>query len=128
MNAETASSSLVPPGPYQRKLARVLDNMGSLYTLEDILEAIAEGRMQSFAVRNSWAITQVVDFPRARELVVIAYVGDLADVEALEEKVFDYAAEVGARLVAAYGRRGWARRPRRGWRLKARTYLFHKEI
>ena len=67
---------------YHRKLERVLDRIGGLYTLNDILTAIAEGKMQTFVEDNSWAITQVQDFPRARQLQLVAAVGDLKDVDA----------------------------------------------
>lgn len=114
---------------YHQKLARVLDRMGGLYMLNDILTAIAENRMQSFAVNNSWAVTQVVDFPRARQLQIVAMVGDLADGEALHDKVLAYADEVNAGLVSALGRRGWIPEARaHGWRLKARNYVYHKDM
>jgi hypothetical protein len=115
--------------PYHQKLARVLDCMGGLFTVNDILTAIAEARMQSFAVNNSWAITQVVDFPRARQLQIVAMVGDLADGEALHEKVLAYADDVNAGLVSALGRRGWIPEARaHGWRLKAKNYLYHRDM
>ena len=57
--------------PYHRHLARALERMGAVYTVSDILAAIAEGRMQSFTDGDSWAITQVVDYPRARMLDVL---------------------------------------------------------
>jgi hypothetical protein len=114
---------------YHKKLARVLDRMGGLYTLQDILVAIADGKMQSFAVNNSWAITEVQDFPRARQLQVIALVGDLTDRDALHAAVLDYAREVNAGLVAAHGRFGWIPDAlQRGWRLKAKNYLYHREL
>jgi hypothetical protein len=116
---------------YHRKLARVLDRMGGLYTLNDILTAIAEGRMQSFVVNNSWAITQVQNFPRARQLQLLAYVGDLADVDALHAKILAYADEVNASLLSTYGRMGWLREGsfrRLGWRLKARSQLYQREM
>jgi hypothetical protein len=114
---------------YHQKLARVLDRMGGLYTLNDILTAIAEGRMQGFAVNNSWAVTQVNDYPRARALQFVAMVGDLADRDELEAKVLDYARDINAELVSAYGRLGWIPHARElGWRLKARSYLFHKDV
>jgi hypothetical protein len=116
-------------GPYHRKLDRVLDRMGGLYLLDDILTRIADGRMQSFTVNNSWVITQVQDFPRARQLHVIALVGDLADGDALHAKVLDYAGEVNASLVSAHGRMGWIDKAHEhGWRLKAKTYLYHREL
>lgn len=116
---------------YHRKLARVLDRMGGLYTLNDILAAIAEGKMQSFVVNNSWAITQVQNFPRARQLQLLAYVGDLADVDAVHAKILAYADEVNAGLLAAYGRIGWRREAsfkRLGWRLKAKSHLYQRDM
>jgi hypothetical protein len=114
---------------YHRKMARVLDRMGGLYTLNDILTAISEGRMQSFAENNSWAITQVNQFPRARTLQIVAMVGDLADGEALHGKVLSYAEDVNAGLVSTYGRMGWIPQAlAHGWRLKAKNYLYHKEL
>ena len=113
---------------YHRKLARVLDRIGGLYTLNDLLTRIADGRMQSFTQNNSWAVTQVVDFPRVRQLQIVAMVGDLADGEALHDKVLAYADEVNAGLVSALGRRGWIPAARaHGWRLKAKNYLYHKD-
>ena len=117
--------------PYHRKLARVLDRIGGLYTLNDILTLIAEGKMQSHVVNNSWAITQVQDFPRARQLLLVAMVGDLADLDALHAKIVSYADEVNAGLIATYGRLGWMREGsfrRFGWRLKAKSQLYQREM
>jgi len=99
--------------------------------LSDILTAIAEGRMQSFVEGNSWAITKIADFPRARQLELIAYVGDLTDVDALHAKILAYADEVNAGLLSTYGRLGWLREGsyrRLGWRLRSRNQLYVKEL
>lgn len=116
---------------YHRKMARVLDRMGAVYTLNDILTRIAEGKMQSHVVNNSWAITEVQDFPRARQLLLVAMVGDLADLDALHAKLLAYADEVSAGLIATHGRMGWMREgsyARFGWRLKARGHLYQREM
>ena len=116
---------------YHRKLARLLDRMGGVYLLDDILTAIAEGRMQSFVEGNSWAITKIADFPRARQLELVAYVGDLTDVDALHAKILAYANEVNASLIATYGRLGWLREGsyrRFGWRLKTQNHVYVKEL
>lgn len=114
---------------YHRKLGRVLDAMGGLYTVNDLLTAIADGRMQSFAVGNSWAVTELAQFPRARKLNIVAVVGDMPDMEALQSKILAYAGEVNAGLVSAYGRHGWIPKAEAlGWRLKAKNYLYHKEM
>ncbi|HEX5211638.1 MAG TPA: hypothetical protein VFW22_07885 [Pseudolabrys sp.] len=114
---------------YEQKLARVLDAMGGLYTLGDILTRIDDGRMQSHVVNSSWAVTEIGDFPRARKLNILAVVGDLADHEALEAKVLSYADDVNAGLISAYGRRGWLPHAEAlGWRLKTKSYLYHKDL
>jgi hypothetical protein len=130
-----AAPSLGPPSgdtaSYHRKLARLLDRLGGTYLVDDILTAIAEGKMQSFVQNNSWAVTQLQDFPRARQLQLLAYVGDLADVDALHAKILAYADEVNAGLLSTYGRLGWLREDsfrRFGWRLKAKSQLYQKEL
>ena len=114
---------------YAQKMARVLDAMGGLYLVDDLLTEIANGTMQSFAQGNSWAITQLQTYPRARKLHVVALVGDLGDTEALNDKVLAYARDNGVGLVSTYGRRGWMEHGHElGWRLKARGFLWHKEL
>jgi hypothetical protein len=114
---------------YEQKLARVLDAMGGVYLVNDLLDRIGDGRMQSHVVGNTWAITEVQDFPRARKLHVVALVGDMADGEAMHAKVLDYASTVNAGLVSAYGRRGWLGLARaHGWRLIAKGNLYHKDL
>ena len=116
---------------YQQKLARVLDHMGSTYLVSDILTAISTGKMQSFVEGNSWAITKIVDYPRARQLELIAIVGHLADIDALHDKILKYADEANVTLLATHGRLGWLREgsfKRLGWRLKAKSQLYQKEL
>jgi hypothetical protein len=115
--------------PYHRKLARVLDRMGGLYTTCDILAAIAEGQMQSFAENDSWAITRIAQFPRARLLEILAAVGDLDECRILHDRVLQFARDNDIGLVSAYGRRGWIPDAKaRGWKVKAVNYLYHKEM
>jgi hypothetical protein len=114
---------------YQEKLQRVLDRMGGLYLMDDILARINDGRMQSFAVNNSWAITEIQQFPRASQLQVLAIVGDLGDTAALNDQVLDFARKIGVGLVATHGRRGWLEHGHAlGWRLKSRSFLWQKEL
>ena len=116
---------------YEQKLARVLDRMGGVYLVSDILTAISEGKMQSHVVNNSWAITQVQTFPRARQLQLLAMVGDLADLDPLHAKIVDYAGAVNAGLLSTYGRLGWLREgsfARLGWRLKTKSHLYQREM
>jgi hypothetical protein len=114
---------------YHRKLQRALDYQGGLYALNDILERIADGTMQSWVHENSWAVTQISIYPRRRLLEIVAAVGDLGDCRILHGQILKFANEMNVDLVAAYGRRGWARdAERNGWRIKTVSYLYHREM
>jgi hypothetical protein len=113
--------------PYHKKLARMLDRMGGLYTLHDILTAIADGRMQSFTHNDSWAITRIMDHPRGRSLEIFAVVGGLDDLRVLHDRLVIYAFEIGAKVIQAYGRKGWLNdAQRRGWKVKARSFVYQR--
>lgn len=115
--------------PYHQRLARVLDRMGGVYLVSDILEAIAAGRMQSFAHGDTWAVTKVVDFPRARMLEILAVVGDHEQSRRLHERIINYAKENGIALIQAYGRRGWLPDANaNGWKVKTTSYLYQREL
>ena len=90
---------------YHKKLQRALDRQGGLYTLNDILERCADGRMQSWVHNNSWAVTQISVYPRRRLLDIVAVVGDLGDCRILNAKLVKFANEMNVDLIASYGRR-----------------------
>jgi len=114
---------------YFRKLQRALDAQGGLWALHDILERISDGRMQSFVHNNSWIVTQISVYPRRRLLEIVAAIGDLKDCRLLHGEILAFANRMNVDLVAAYGRRGWARdADRNGWKIKTTSYLYHKEM
>jgi hypothetical protein len=115
--------------PYHAKLARLLDRMGGLYHVQDILAAIAEGRMQSFAEGDSWAITQIADFPRTRLLEILIALGDIDQCRILHDRILQYASDHDIGLVQAYGRRGWFDHPLTyGWKIKTKSFLYQREL
>ena len=115
--------------PYRRKLARVLERMGSLYTLNDILAEIDAGKMQSFVEGDSWALTRIAQYPRAKVVEVLAVVGRLDEARVLHDRILVFAAEVGASVIQAYGRKGWLPDAgRRGWKVKTINYVYVKDM
>jgi hypothetical protein len=115
--------------PYHKKLARVLDRMGGLYVLNDILTEVSQGRMQSFVEDESWALTRVAQYPRAKVVEVLAVVGKLDKARVLHDRILVFAAEVGASVIQAYGRAGWMPDAKRhGWKVKARNFVYQRDI
>ena len=93
----------------QKAGARPGPNGFGLYLVEDLLAAIAENRMQSFCDGEYLGGHPSRRFPRARQLQLLAYVGDLTDVDALHQKIIDFADEANVGLLSTYGRPGWLR-------------------
>ena len=115
--------------PYYKKLGRVLDRMGGLYTVDDILKAIEARQMQSFVEGESLALTRVASYPRAKVVEVLAVVGKLEDARVLHDRVIAFAAEVGASVIQAYGRIGWIPDAKsHGWKLIAKNYVYARDV
>ena len=117
------------PHPYYAKLKRVLARMGDLYTVQDILSALAKNEMQSFVEGESVAITRIAIYPRAKVVEVLAVVGKLDEARILHDRILIFASEVGARVIQAYGRQGWLHdAQRRGWKIIAENYVYQRDI
>lgn len=110
----------------QEKMERFLKLQGGLYSFEDIVELIKTGEMQSFCEGDTWVVTQVNNFPRKRVLSIVLAVGDIKDVKKLEPRVDEFAKEVGAELVMAFGRPGWGKHMHGEW--QTRYCVFDKVI
>lgn len=117
------------PHPYERRLGRALDRMGGLWLVSDILHAVHAGKMQMFSEGDSIAVTQIALYPRAKVLEIILVTGELGALRILHDRLLVFAAEIGANVIQAYGRKGWmADAQKRGWRVKARSFVYQREM
>ena len=115
--------------PYYAKLKRVLARAGDLYTVQDILDELAANTMQSFIEGESVALTRIALYPRAKVVEVLAVVGRIDEARILHDRVLIFAAEVGARVIQAYGRHGWMPdAQRRGWKVIASNYVYQRDV
>ena len=114
---------------YREKLAKALARAGGLYELSDLLERIADGRMQAHVSRETIAVTEISVYPKARTLTMILLVGDLDDGEDLHRQVFDFARKAECDAVIAQGRHGWARLAKsHGWRIVSENAVYLREV
>jgi hypothetical protein len=110
----------------QKKFEKVLGMSNNLFNLEDIREGLQSGNMQSHAEGDTWAITQVHEWPRRKAVNILFVVGSLSNSLKLEQKIEAWAKEIGADLVTAVGRDGWWNKHTPGWK-KVGT-LYSKDI
>lgn len=109
------------------QLQDALDRMGNTHSLEDIIALIQNGEMQSFVEGDTWAVTQLIDFPRRRVLEVFLVVGDMDAALKLYDQVMAFAQASGSDIVRCYARDGWGKWAKpRGWTNGQRVFV--KEI
>lgn len=113
-----------PDFPLLRKVEHILERSGGFFTFEDILEAVRNGRMQSFTCNDSWAVVQTIDYPRKRVVDIVFVVGHMADMDVLESEVTGWAREIGATMLTTGARNGWQDRAKvRGWRTVSQVFM-----
>ena len=114
---------------YRMKLAKALERAGGLYELSDLLERIADGRMQAHVSRETIAVTEISVYPKRRVLTIIILVGDLEDGESLHTQVLEFARKMKCDAIVTSGRVGWARLAKsHGWKTVSTNMVFRKEV
>lgn len=102
------------------KFDRALKAGGDLYDFDDIMERVKDGRMQSFVQGDTWIITQVNEFPKARVLEITFVVGFIEDAIDALPQILNFARTIGATRLTALGRDGWGHHARAhvqlGWK------------
>ena len=102
-------------GEMQEKMERWLHDAGDYYTFEDIMDFISEGKFQSFAVGDTWIVTQVDEYPRRKVVHITLVVGNYEEAEQALPEIYEFARSIGATRVTGFGREGWFRHPAPGW-------------
>lgn len=90
-------------GQFRKALAL----MGGTHTLEDVLEMISTGAMQSHVYKRSWAITQIFEFPQKKVCEIFLAMGELDELLELHDQIVAFATAQECDLLRAIGRPGW---------------------
>lgn len=107
---------------------RALDVGGGVYSPADIARAVAEGKMQSWVLRDSLIVTEVLRYPRKSLVNVTLAMGDLGDVLELETQLGPFGKSMGCEKLVMAGRPGWMDvLPKVGW-TKTNKVMLEKEL
>ena len=97
-------------------LQDALDLAGGTHTMEDIVAGIQLGHFHFWPGRQSAAITEVHQFPRARFLNIFLAGGELHELLEMEPFFASWGAHLGCYRVTLTGRPGWERALKsKGW-------------
>lgn len=109
--------------PYKAIVDRSLARFGGFYEFDDILDFIDRGEMQSFAYGDSWAVTQICDFPRKRAVDVVLVVGSVEELTHIEEQIVEFAKKHEIDTLMANGRLGFDKIKTKGWKVFTTTFI-----
>lgn len=112
--------------PLQIRTEQMLADFGGFYTFEDILEGIEVGRFQSFAYGETWAVTQICEFPRKTVLEIMFVVGHEEDFEMIHTDILGWARDRDIPYAMANARLGFDRKKMPGWKMV--SALFVKDL
>jgi hypothetical protein len=104
------------------KMNEALKASGDVYDLRDIQDLLKDGMMQGHVEGDTWAITQVHDWPKKKSVNILYVVGSLENSIRLEGKITEWAKEIGADFITAVGRDGWWERRTPGWKKVGTLY------
>lgn len=87
------------------------------HTFQDVVEGIAEGRMQLWAAAEGCAVTEIVVYPRKKVLNIFLAGGKLDSLREMAPDMRRWAEAQGCASATLTGRRGWVRAlAKDGWR------------
>jgi hypothetical protein len=110
----------------QKKMNKALKINGDVFNLDDIRESLRIGKMQGHVEGDTWAITQVHEWPRKKSVNILYVIGSLENSIQLESKITEWAKGIGANFITAIGRDGWWKHRTSGW--KKLGVLYSKEL
>lgn len=96
------------------------------HTIDDIEDGIEKGLFQFWSGRSSAVVTELIDYPRKRELNFFLVGGDLGELKLMEPLISMWAREQGCQRVRAGGRKGFERICSNGF--KARWTYYAKDL
>lgn len=94
-----------------------LERSGGTHLFEDIVEAVAEGRMQLWPAPDACAVTEIIVFPRKKVLHVFLAGGKMETIVDMNDSAVEWAKSLGCEGMSIAGRKGWVKvLKKKGWR------------
>jgi hypothetical protein len=86
-----------------------LEYSGGTHGIEDIAEGLKTGRFQLWPGDNSVIVTEIIVYPRLKNLHFFLAGGDLDELRVMQPLVESWGKSMGCTRVSLAGRKGWER-------------------
>jgi len=90
-------------------LEAALERSNGTHTLADVVQSVAEGKMQFWPAPRGCAVTEIVSYPGKKVLHIFLAGGDLDQIVDMDSSAVEFAKMNGCTGVTIAGRKGWAR-------------------
>ena len=102
---------------YREQLESALAYGSGTHLFEDVVEAVAAGKMQAWPNGDSIAITEIIAFPRKKTLHGFLAAGNMREILEMVPSAAEWGRQQGCTAFTLAGRKGWQRVfGKRGWR------------
>lgn len=87
-------------------LKKGLRRCGDTHSVQDVVDALQDGRMQAIYNDDGLIVVQIINYPQKRVMDIFMCVGDLRAISDLKPQLVDYARDMGVDFGRAFVRPG----------------------
>ena len=86
-----------------------LEYSGGTHNFDDVAEMVEQNRLQLWPAKDSVVLTEIVVYPRLKNLHYFLAGGDLDELSRMRPLIESWGKSIGCTRVTLEGRRGWAK-------------------
>jgi len=86
-----------------------LEYSGGTHNFDDVAEMVGDHRLQLWPASNSVVLTEIIVYPRLKNLHYFLAGGDLDELSRMRPLIESWGKSIGCTRVTLAGRRGWAK-------------------
>jgi hypothetical protein len=105
-----------------------LEYSGGTHGIEDIAEGLKKGRFQLWPADDSVVVTEIIVYPRLKNLHFFLAGGDLDELRLMRPLIESWGRDMGCTRVSLAGRQGWAKTFLRDEGYKPKWFVLSKDL
>jgi hypothetical protein len=105
-----------------------LEYSGGTHGIEDIAEGLKKGRFQLWPADDSVVVTEIIVYPRLKNLHFFLAGGDLDELRLMRPLIESWGKSMGCARVSLAGRQGWAKTFLRDEGYKPKWFVLSKDL
>lgn len=105
-----------------------LEYSGGTHGIEDIAEGLKKGRFQLWPADDSVVVTEIIVYPRLKNLHFFLAGGDLDELRLMRPLIEQWGKSMGCTRVSLAGREGWSKTFLRDEGYKPKWFVLSKDL